>query len=372
MTSSFDDFPEHLIAKEEGKPARKTTFQFGGEDEDDEDLPLAGPAEQPETILDEDGQPPPVDDTPTPPPGSTVIEEETFAPRVDSASIAAAADLALSDPALLNITRLNEKRFLTKTKRIEEQARVTRAWLNSLDQRDFFLAIAYPGVHLLKLLEGHTSLGQIRAWCNGLELIPDLLRRVLTIEHLLDRRTLSNRERMPSRHEIEQALMAMPKAADVSKVLGGFEGLSRRDEELHPPSKQVHSTGVEAVSEMLRIVTPETPRKPGKNRPGSALPLSKRALGKGRPLGQRLLKPDSYCYSISRKSRDALGQPRITPQQAMALVNGSAELERRYNCFYSIRRKDMRMPWTVDNVEFLPTEQLERERDQARRGDEED
>lgn len=369
MTSSIDDFPEHLIPPEQGKSPRKTGFQFGDDDEDD--LPLNPAEETPEEPVLPDEEEREVDDSPTPPEGSTVLAEETFAPRIDSASLAVAADSVLQDPALKTITQINEQRFLKKPKRIEEQARVTRAWLNSLEQRDFFLAIAYPGVHLHRLLDGHASLGQIRAWCNGLEGVPELLRRVLTLEHLLDRRTLSNRDKMPSRHQIEQALSVMPRTADVSKVLGGFEGLSFRDEQQHPQSKQIHTTGVEQVSEMLRIVEPGSPpRKAGPKRPGSALPISKRLLGKGRPLGQRLLKPDAYCYSISTKSRDTLGQPRITPQQVMDLINGMADLERQYNCIYSMRRKDMSLPWCIGNVEFLPTEELERERDRARRGEE--
>lgn len=338
--------------REGSQPERKKNFVFG--EAEDDDLP-----EEPESLE------PEVEDPEPPAPPAEPVELD-LGPAVDALELAAAAENVLNDPSLKAITEINQERFLSKAARPEEGARVTRSWLNSLTQRDFFLAIAYPGTHLLKLLEGMTSLGQIRAWVDGVEPVSDLVRRILTLEHLLDRRTLANRQRMPTRRQIEDAIRVMPRTGSVSEVLGGFENIPVRDLERHPQSKQIQEGTVGEVQELMRIVKPGE-QAPQKARPGSSLPVNKRLLGQGRPLGQMLLKPDPYCYSLSKKSIDKLGNRHITPQQAMELINKAAQLEQQYNVLYSIRRKNTLMPWSLNNIEFLPTEEVEREKGAAAR-----
>lgn len=360
MTSNYDDFPEALIPKAESKPKRKT-FSFGDDEDDGSDNQPLSAAQEPERAAEDDEPPAEIPDLPTA--SEPPVEARYLAPPVskepvlDRLLLQTAALNVLDDPALRRITEINQSRFSRASSAGNEFSRVTRGWLNGLDQRDFFLALAYPGHHLASLLNGHATLRQIRMWVNGLEGCPDILRRLLTVEHLLDRRTLNNRERMPTRQQIEQALRAMPKAGDVAEVLGGFDSA-------RPASDEIDLQPLETTEEIashLRIVSPDD-HVANERRQGSSLPVNPRLRGKGRPLGQRLLKPNSYCYNLSKKSIDGSGVAQISVEQAVNLINKVADLENQYGIHYSLRRKDRNSPWTLNNIEFLPSEELERQR----------
>lgn len=359
MTSDIDELPDSELPEKEGKTNRKQVFTFGATDEDEE--PDLEQQQEEEPLLGLEGQP--LEPLPEPPagPAPTVTFNPEVAGEVNLVELKAAAELALQDPALRRLNEISTERFKTKKPPTEAGAKVTRPWLENLEQRHFFLAIGYPGSYLFRLMQNNASLGQIRAWVDGLETVPPLLRRILTLEHLLDRRTLANRRRMPTRRQIEDALRVMPAAAPVSEVLGGFENIDPRDLQRHPPSNQLKEGTTGEVRQMLRVVRPgET--APIKPRRGASLPLNPRLQGKGRPLGQRLHKPDPYCYTLSRKSMDDMGVPRITPLEAMELINRVADLEQEFGVIYSLRKQDPNQPWMLSNIEFLPADELEKER----------
>lgn len=366
MSDGIDDFPEHLLPRNEGKKIK--AFTFGGDDEDEDDMDEA--PEPSGLTQDEDPEPEPEQDEPTnslqpeqPAEPSEAVKE--MMGEIDLDTITKAASHALEDPSVAALSKITQERFYRERPIADENARVTRGWLCTLSQRDFFLAIGYPGFVLHRLLEGKYSLAQIRNWVDGVQVIQPELRRILMLEHLLERRTQSSRDKMPKRDQIELAMSRMPALAAVSAVVGGFEQIQQAEEQQLSRGTQVSSTAPEAISEIIRVVKPGE-RTKGTRRPGSNLPLSKRSQGKGRPLGGILLKPDSYCYTISKRSLNKnTGLPRITPQEVMDLVNKSAELESRYRTYYSLRRRDTNLPWCAENIELLPTEELERQRTQA-------
>lgn len=329
----------------------KKSFSFGGDDEPEDQL-----QEEEREELEQDLDPLP--DSLSVPDGEVQAEQEPSA-AVDLGVLNKFQRAVSTDPELAQISSLSRARFHKALSKKDFGSRVSRGWLNSLTQRHFFLALSYPGLHLEKLLSGHANLAQIRLWVNGLETMPSALRHILMLEHLLDRRTMASREKMPTKNMIEKAMAALRDDDDVSSVLGGFEGLSLRERE-STSSPQLREGDMAGMQSLLGLTQAPAERYGGRR--GATLPLSRRGQGKGRPLGKRLLKPDSYCYNIARKSRDAQENPRITPQQAMELVNKAAEMERQYQTFYSLRRKDPRLPWTVANVDILPTEELERQR----------
>ncbi len=357
MGQGIDDFPDLGLPNNSGKPDEKKvkTFSFGGNDDippgDDE------PDEEEEQEEQEDSEGAqqllvaPVD-----PIGAMPSSLEV---PLDHQSLLEAAESVLDDPALKALTTISEERFKSHMPKVADTARVTRGWLDGLDQRHFFLALGYPGHRLWKLLDGEvSSMGQLRAWVNGLETVPPLLRRILTLEHLLDRRTLTNRRRMPTRAQIQDGIRVLPRAAAISEILHGFD-VSVRDDQRYPLEAETGT--VTGVREILRIVKPGDDTA-GKGRQGSSLPLSKRLQGQGKPLGYRLLKPSSYCYNISAKSENSAGVRALTPQDAMELLNKAADLENQFGVYYSLRRPNTSKPWSFDNVEFIPTQQLDEER----------
>lgn len=357
MGSGIDDFPDLGLQEDQGKPDEKKvkTFSFGGNedtpDDDDDDLDEEERAEQDDSEGPHQLLEPPTDPIGAMPAGVDV--------QVDQQALLDAVDSVLEDPALRTLTAISAERFKNHMPKAADSARVTRGWLDSLEQRHFFLALGYPGHRLWKLLGNNvSSMGQLRAWVNGLEQIPDLLRRLLTLEHLLDRRTLTNRRRMPTRAQIQEGIRVLPRAAAVSEILQGFD-VSVRDEQRYPLEAETGT--VDGVRDILRIV------KPGdaiaeRGRQGSSLPLSKRLQGQGKPLGYRLLKPSSYCYNISSKSENSAGIRALTPQDAMHMLNKAADLEAQYGVYYSLRRINTTKPWGFDNVEYIPTQQLDEER----------
>lgn len=335
-------------------------FSFGGEDDPEEqNLP---PEEALEEKLDDEPEDEPEDRAE--PPQVEYTEPFIPTPAVDLSVLNKFDQAVRQDPALAEISALSHERFRRSLERTEQASRVSRVWLNGLSQRHFFVALGYPGFHLAKLLEGFAGLPQIRIWVNGLESIPAVYRHMLMLEHLLDRRIMATRSKMPDRQTIDRALKALRPDDDVSELLGGFEGLTAR-ERAATTTGQLREGDMEGIKEILKI-------KPGGDAPlvtrrGMSLPMSRRGQGKGRPLGKRLVKPDSYCYNISRKSCDSTNTPTITPQMAMEYINQIADLERQYNCLYSLRRKDQRIGWRPDNIEMLPTSVLEEQRNAALR-----
>lgn len=360
MNPNNDELPDSEVPAEPSNTRRKQAFTFGGDADPDPVAPEADEEDE-EPRLGLDGQ----ELEPLPVAPLTPAPEAAFEPKLaeplDTINLQAAAELAMKDPALQRISAIGQERFLTKKPRIEANAKVTRGWLESLDQRNFFLAIGYPGNKLHQMLDLNASLGQIRSWVDGLELIPPLLRRVLMLEHILDRRTAANRLLMPSRQQIEDALRVMPKTGSVSEVLGGFDHINPRDLLRHPTSPQIREGTTGEVRQLISVVRPGQ-KAADKPRQGSALPLNARLRGRGRQLGVRLLKANPYCYSISKKSLDEMGVPRISIQQAIDLVNKCADLEVEFGELYSMRRRDTKQPWMVSNIEFLPTAELERQR----------
>lgn len=354
MGQGIDDFPDLGLQGKAGKPEVKKTFSFGGDDTDTDDDYLPE-EEQIEPQAQQLAEPPadPIGEMPA-----------SLDVQLDHQALMEASDAVLEDPALKTLTTISEERFRAKVPRVPDAARVTRGWLDSLDQRHFFLALGYPGFKLWSLLQGEvSSMGQLRAWANGLETVPPLLRRILTLEHLLDRRTLTNRRRMPTRAQIQDAIRVLPRMAAISEILHGFE-VSPKEEQRYPLDADTGT--VESVRDIMRIV------KPGEKasrvaRQGSSLPMNKRLLGQGKPLGYKLLKPNSYCYNISSKSRGSDGMPRLSAQDAMELLNKAADLELQHGVYYSLRRPNTTLPWSLTNVEFLPTEELDAQRAQHAR-----
>lgn len=371
MSTDNDELPDPVLPENKG---RTKAFTFGGDDDLDEGEmpvePLAAADDLEPARYGLDGQP--LEDLPA---VAAEPSDPTFEPDIavplDTLQIAAAAEKALEDPAIRRINEISHERFLTKRPRVDEASRISRSWLESLDQRSFFLALGYPGPHLIKLLDHAVSLGQVRAWVEGLEGCSAIMRKLLTLEHLLDRRTQANRQRMATRQQIEDALRIMPKTASVAEILGGFDNIGPKDLARHPTSSQIKEGTAEEVRQLMRIVRPGEEASKAR-RVGSSLPVNKRLLGQGRPLGQRLIKPDSYCYQLAKKSVDEMGTPRMTPQQVMGLINQVADLENEFGVFYSIRRQDQKKPWCLTNIEFLPTEELERQRGSATRFRKED
>lgn len=287
--------------------------------------------------------------------------------RSFAAAMAKAAERSLKNKSVAALAKIANDRFYKERPPADENSRVTRGWLSSLNQREFFLAIGYPGRVLYRKLDGQHSLPEIRQWVDGYQIMPHMQRKVLTLEHLLDRRTLSNRAHMPRREQIEAALAKMPRTTAVSAVLGGFQYAERfaTEDRPTPTEGKPDEVTIGEVESLLRVVKPGEAALHG-IRPGSKLPLSKRSQGKGRPLGGMLQKPDSYCYTISKRSVDKVtGKPRIKPHEVMVAINRAAELESRYKVYYSLRRRDPTMPWAPDNIEVLPTEELERQRGQG-------
>lgn len=328
------------------------TFAFGEDDPSDElDLP---PEEEQEEQEQEQEEPEQRE--------VEYIEPLIQTPTVDLSVLNKFDQAVRQDPALAEISALSQERFRRTLERTEKTSRVSRTWLQSLSQRHFFIALGYPGFHLAKLLEGFAGLFQVRIWVNGLESIPPEYRQILMLEHLLDRRIMATRNKMPDRQTIDRALKALRPEDDVSAVLGGFDGLTARERQA-TSTGQLRDGDLEGIKEILKI-SPGSDSPPATRR-GMTLPMSKRGQGKGRPLGKRLLKPDSYCYNISRKSCDATNRPTISPQMAMEIINQLADLEKQFGCLYSLRRKDQRINWRPDNIEMLPTEELEAQRNAA-------
>lgn len=368
MSDGIDDFPDHLLPKNEGKKIK--AFTFGGDDEDEleeEEQEESGVHSPSHTDYDPDSRisPEPANSLQPEPEAEPSEAVKEMMGDIDLDTLTKAASHALEDPSVAALSRITQERFYRDRPIADENARVTRGWLSSLNQREFFLAVGYPGFILHRLLEGKYSLMQIRNWVDGIQVIQPELRRILMLEHLLERRTQSSRDKMPKRDQIELAISRMPALAAVSAVVGGFEQVQQSDEKELSRGTQMGDSAPESVSEILRVVKPGE-RAKGTRRPGSNLPLSKRAQGKGRPLGGLLVKPDSYCYTISKRSvNKSTGMPRISPQEVMDLVNKAADLESRYRTYYSLRRRDTNLPWSAENIELLPTEELERQRSQS-------
>lgn len=365
MTRGIDDFPDDILPSSAGNSApKRAAFSFGGDDRDDEtddEVEMtAQPAAAPETLKEW------VPKAETPHQREPAQPSKALAALMSPNDWANTAQEALLDPSVKALSTISNERFYRDKPTADENSRVTRGWLVSLDQRDFFLAVGYPGFQLYRMLEGMVSLSTLRSWCDGLELVPGELRKILMLEHLLERRTQSTRDKMPRREQIEAAFQQMPKLASVAAVLGGFENMTPREAQAN--SYQLRDVAPQEVATLLRVVKPGDRSDTGK-RTASTLPASRRSEGVGRPLGKRLLKPDSYCYTLSKRSTDKrTGIPRMTPKDVMALINQVADLEVRYKTYYSMRRRDTRDPWSKDNVEMLPQVELDRERSASMRG----
>lgn len=366
MIRSIDEFPEDLLPSPKGNDAqvsKKRAFQLGGQGAD----PTQEEDDQLAAALQEELDRLPVTPEPEPLPPLAAAIPALGADTLEA--LRGAASNALEHPQVAALSKIAHERFYHQRPVCEEGARVSRNWLNLLSQRDFFLAIGYPGFIINRMLDGLFSLATIRNWVDGVEPVPGDQRKILTLEHLLDRRTQSNRSKMPTRPQIEQALAKMPRTAAVSDVIGGFEAMTSAERQAHPRSPQLDKVAPDEVGELLRVVKPGEEQDNVKARPGASLPLSKRSQGKGHPLGVDLLKPDSYCYTLSKRSSKGspVGLARLSPHDVMNLLNKRAKLERQHGVYYSLRRSDPKLPWSADNVEFLPTSELERQRSEVGR-----
>ena len=63
--------------------------------------------------------------------------------QVDQQALLEAVDSVLEDPALRTLTAISAERFKNHMPKAADSARVTRGWLDSLEQRHFFLALGY-------------------------------------------------------------------------------------------------------------------------------------------------------------------------------------------------------------------------------------
>lgn len=357
MKDNIDDFPDLLLPSNGGKVK---DFSFGGDEEEESDDGLEEGYRGTDEGEEEEEQQPEI--LPTPVADLDNLGGMMQRQEKDALDfLQAAADRALQDPAIAALAAVSSERFKTERPRADERSRVTRGWLQSLNQREFFIAIGYPGHVLHRLLDGGAALEEIREWVNGTKRIPTELRKILMLEHMLDRRTVANRAYMPSREKIEAALAKLLSVTRVSDVIGGFEGCGGLR---GPAATEEQVEAAKEVADSLVIVRPDGSSPAARSRrPGSSLPPNQRVLGKGRALGERLSKPSTYCYTISKRSTDkSTGVPRLSPREVMDFVNRAADLEVRYGVYYSMRRRDSMLPWSRNNIELLPTEQLEAER----------
>lgn len=343
---SFDDFPDQLKKSLEQQnnadaPAqRRKSFQLGTASDAREE----GYEEEDDDQADEEQ-----DDLPEEEPALEPLDEQPETPALQLGMPEPAPELILQlcesseplHPALRNLQITSSKRYGKVMGPSAQTTKITRQWFDALEQRHFFLALGMPGHALNDTLDRHVAIEVIESWVMGKQEMPWAVRRILTLENLMARRSEWNRKRMPSRAEMEEAIAKLPHNANVAAILGGFEKIAG--------TKGVYLTQPEEkVKGLLARV-----EGPGNNPSHLAAGKRTRAIGVG------LEKPNSYCYTLSRKSIDeSTGLPRMTPRQVMTAVNRAAALERRYNVPYSIRRKDSQLPYTTENLEFVPTEEL--------------
>lgn len=343
---SFDDFPDQLkksLEKQntaEAPAQRRKSFQLGTasdareegyEDEEqeseEEELPEELAPEEEEEQEEEEATGPALQlGLPEPEPALVLQLCESTEPL---------------HPSLRNLQITASKRFGKVMGPNAQTTKITRQWFDALEQRHFFLALGMPGHALNDMLDRHVGIEVIEAWVMGKQETPWAIRRILTLENLMARRSEWNRKRMPNRAEMEEAIAKLPHNANVAAILGGFEKIAgTKGVFLTQPEERVQGL-------LARVAGP------GNNPSHLAAGKRTRAIGVG------LEKPNSYCYTLSRKSIDeSTGLPRMTPRQVMAAVNRAAALERRFNVAYSIRRKDSHLPYTTENLEFVPTEEL--------------
>lgn len=347
---SFDDFPDHLT--EPAAPRKDFSFN---EDDDEGDEP----EDSRDAIQDDE---PEADDEQ---PEETIVplhaeEEPAQAPVAQENPLAAAATRLLGEPAVANLVDIRSKNYGVKAPvGTQEGDRISRSWLNSMTQRQLFMAIGYPGHMLQGIFEFEHSLRQIRRWVDGSEAMPTIHRRLLTAEFLLERRTHNQRRRLPTRQEIQAGLDKLTSFVMISDLLGGFEKEHRDHPRFANESAEAPkpaSLGPVAHDDLLKLKVERVGRS-------GNLPINPRLRGEGRPLGQKLLKPNTNCYNMSRKTKDPItGIPAVTPQQYMGLVNQAAELEQRYSVPYSVIKKDRSRPYSMDNFELIPSLELEKRR----------
>lgn len=372
MSGNLDDLPKGFLQALEGKTPstlKRTDFSLGDGDSllEDEEEPAkearptpAAKAPAPkaldlsevfedELLQEGEDEEDLVDDEPP-------ADEIPMSSELDKDTINFITQQTLEDPALAAVREVAEKNRLAA--RLEDRSRVSRAWLNALDQREFFLALAYPAEKLMSLLQNLCTVKELREWVNGESPMPVLIRRILTLENLLERRTAANRSRVASREAIETALRALPRNVQVSEILGGFGRMAA--------GTRAMPRTVEEIVDTLKVVRPGerglSASKAQAFRPGASLPRNPRAEGKGRKLGEMLYKPSAYCYKISQRSVGPNGQRLLSPEDVMKLINSAAELEQKFNMLFTLRRKDTRMPWSPGNIELLPSDEVDAER----------
>lgn len=347
---SFDDFPDHLA-----QPAGpRKDFSFNEHDDEEEEQDGGDEVQDDESEADDEQ------------PEETIVplhaeEAPAQAPAFEENPLAAAATRLLGEPAVATLIDIRAKNYGVKAPTgTQEGDRISRSWLNSMTQRQLFMAIGYPGHMLQGIFEFEHSLRQIRRWVDGSEAMPTIHRRLLTTEFLLERRTHNQRRRLPTRQEIQAGLDKLTSFVMISDLLGGFEKENndhwRFDKEKHELPPSTAARGPAAHEDLIKLKVERTGRS-------SNLPINPRLRGEGRPLGQKLQKPSTNCYNMSRKTKDPItGIPAVTAIQYMGLINQAAELETRYGVPYSITKKDKTRPYSMDNFELIPSLELEKRR----------
>lgn len=390
--SNIDDFPEDLL-KGPSVPGARKTFSLGSEDDvaDDEDIDVNeavdGFSDSPLFEEEEETHDFDLDPEPEPEPrkrGRADFQQldpeevemlaHNLTNTLESLDLQTIASNIVGDQGAELAKAIIQPAYREKGPQGRHAGggtmygvgeRVSRAWLETLPQRSFFLALGYPAQELYQRLGKEHTITGIKKMVDGVDRIDAKDRKILMLEHLLERRTHSTRSRLPNKTELLKVLSSVTQYQRISHLLEGFDN----DEEYN------ERYGFNSANSLAREAADQTARNSGldmrstvtrkympKQRPGANLPIPSRLMGKGRPLGQKLLKPNSNCYKISAASALPGGRRQLTPFEAMQLTNEGAELEARYDVYYMLRRKDMNKPWSMENFEHVPADQMLTER----------
>lgn len=383
--SSIDDFPEDLL-KGPSKPGSRKTFSLGAEeDEADEDIdlneavdgfadaPLFEEEEEPHSFaLD----PEPESDSPKTVLGEEELEDlartltqtlstidlQTVASNIVGAQGAELAK-AITQPAYRE--RGPQGLRGTGGTSYGNGERVSRTWLEGLNQRAFFLALGYPAQELYQRMGKEHTITGIKKMVDGVDRIDPKDRKILMLEHLLERRTHSTRSRLPNKADLTRLILSVTPYQRISHLLEGFDNDEEYNERYGFNSSQALAREAADMTARQSGLDPRshaTKKYMPKKRVGANLPIPQRLMGKGRALGEKLIKPNSNCYKISAASALPGGKRQLTPGDVMELTNEGAELEARYGTYYMLRRKDMNKPWSLENFEHIPADQLLTER----------
>lgn len=236
----------------------------------------------------------------------------------------------------------------TKRGRKPKGERVTRVWLDSLSQRQLFVAINMPVSRILRVLDGHVTVKEILGWMDEGQDMGWEYRTILTLYHLLDRRSQYTKNRLPERPELEAKVNKLPIDLKISQLLGDT---NRDVVKVSRYGAQQLALRQEQIANQLQVVAPKGDLRPRSNN------IAGVGIGRrSRPLGEPISKPNSYCYKVSKASVDENGNIGLEPHEVMQLLNRAADMERRYGVAYTLTRRDRNKAWGPDNISLKPSE----------------